>query len=245
VEVELRPREAFVFTSQGKWPGQEDASFISEEKRIFVVADGFGGPTPGSAASKTACESIRSFLIKEAGDSEATLPFELRPYFSLAGNVLFNAVIHANRMVHKLNLKKDVHEKGGSSLLAAYMDGDFLALANAGVCNAWLIRGGEARELVTPRTLQRMADPFMAPDPKGQVPMMALGIHEDLEPEIFEYRVRAGDWLLLQTDGVVVEAVERLRAMQSLGLESAQSAVQDALAQFEYTDNATAALIIF
>jgi serine/threonine protein phosphatase PrpC len=241
----VNPKETCIFSNQGKWPGQEDASFISDQKRIFVVADGFGGPVPGAAASKAACESIRTFLIKEAGDEEATMPFELRPYFSLAGNVLFNAVIHANRMVNKLNQKKSVHERGGTSLLAGYMDGDLLALACAGSCTAWLIRGGEARELVTPRTLGRMSDPFGPRTFERQVPLMALGVHENLEPEIFEYRIRPGDWLFLHTDGIMSDAVERVRDLQTVGLPSIQGAVQEALSQFEYLDNATAALVVF
>src|SRR6185437_14086246 len=84
-------------SGQGTRPVQEDYAIADSTKGIFILADGFGGGGPGAAASKEACEAVKQFLFREAGDRDATLPFVLRSYFSLAGNVLFNALIFANR----------------------------------------------------------------------------------------------------------------------------------------------------
>lgn len=249
---ELKVQASTTFLHEGARPDQEDHALILEDKRIFVVADGFGGPVPGSKASQTACEAVKNFLFKEAGDLDATLPFELRSYYSLAGNVLFNALIHANKKVKKLNVGKDVHEKGGASVLAGFMDGDLLAIASVGACSAWLFREGESRELVMPRTYARLVDPFH-PDHHAdfQVPLMAMGISDDLEPEIFEYRMRPGDWLLFQTDGLTAAARETIATLQTLGLSAnrpPREAMDEALAmlkQGSYLDNAAASLIIF
>jgi len=249
---ELKIQACATFLHAGARSDQEDHALALEEKRIFVVADGFGGPVPGSKASQTACDAVKNFLFKEAGDLEATLPFELRSYYSLAGNVLFNALVHANKKVKKLNAGKDVHEKGGASVLAGFMDGDLLAIASVGACSAWLFREGESRELVMPRTYARLVDPFH-PDHHSdfQVPLMAMGISDDLQPEIFEYRVRAGDWLLFQTDGLTSAAREAIATLQTLGLASgrpAHEALDEALAmlrQGNYLDNAAASLVIF
>lgn len=199
---------------------QEDFALVVRDKGIFAIADGFGGAEAGQGAARTACEAVRAFLEKEAGDQDATLPFVLRSYFSLAGNVLFNALIHANRKVLRFNRGKNVHEKGGASVLAAYMDGDLLALANVGACTAWLIRDGRTARLVAPRTYAQLCDPWGAvasPEERDslQVPLMAVGVCEDLEPEIVECRVRAGDWLVLCTDGLDPSRVERLAELQS------------------------------
>jgi serine/threonine protein phosphatase PrpC len=182
---------------------------------------------------------VRSFLIKEAGDLEATLPFVLRSYFSLAGNVLFNALIHANQKVRLLNQGKGVHERGGASVLAGYLDGDLLALANVGGCSAWLIRGGVAAELVTPRTYGRLCDPFASDPPLDmRVPLMSLGMAEDLEPEIFEYRVQEGDRLLLHTDGVSSSVREQIAAIPG------SDAVMSFLGQCTFKDNASIILVV-
>jgi protein phosphatase len=249
---ELKVQASATFLQAGSRPDQEDHALILEDKRIFVVADGFGGPVPGAKASQTACEAVKNFLFKEAGDLDATLPFELRTYFSLAGNVLFNALVHANKKVNKLNKGKDVHEKGGASVLAGFMDGDLLAIASVGACSAWLFRDGESRELVMPRTYARLVDPFH-PDHHAdyQVPLMAMGISDDLEPEIFEYRMKSGDWLLLQTDGLTSAAREAIATLQMLGISSGRpprEAIAEALEilnQDHYLDNAAASIVVF
>ncbi len=249
---EFKVQASATFLHAGSRSDQEDHVLALEDKRIFVVADGFGGPVPGAKASQTACEAVKNFLFKEAGDLDATLPFELRSYFSLAGNVLFNALIHANKKVKKLNTGKDVHEKGGASVLAGFMDGDLLAIASVGACSAWLFREGEARELVMPRTYARLVDPFH-PDHHAdfQVPLMAMGISDDLEPEIFEYRMRPGDWLLFQTDGLTAEAREAIATLQTLALSSGRSSRDvlneaiEMLRRGNYSDNAAASLVVF
>jgi protein phosphatase len=241
-------RAMSVFTTQGDRPVQEDYVLANREKGIFVVADGFGGTPSGPAAARAACESVRNFLEKEAGDLEATLPFVLRTYFSLAGNVLFNALIHANRKVAALNRNRNVNEKGGASVLAGFLDEDLLALANVGACDAWLFRGGEAASLVVPRTFARLCDPFTREPPSHRhVPLIALGMAEDLEPEIFEYRVRPGDWLLLHTDGITAGARDQLLECQRKQLkpsEAAQGAIE-LLKESRFSDNAAITLVIF
>lgn len=237
-----------VFSSKGKRPASEDHVLVQDEKGIFVIADGFGGPLPGAEAAKTACEAVRGFLFKEAGDLEATLPFEIRSYFSLAGNVLFNSLIYANDRVLALNKGKNVHEKGGASVLAGFIDGELLALANVGACTAWLFRNGEMAELVAPRTYGRMCDPVTKDTPSDQrIPLMALGVSSDLEPEIYECRLEMGDWIVFYTDGVDAELRSKLVELQREGLP-AREAVQKATSLLESRDfhaNSTVSLIVF
>ncbi|MGK5082906.1 hypothetical protein WDW37_06345 [Bdellovibrionota bacterium FG-1] len=241
-------RGVVTFSSKGRRPAQEDHLLSIQDKGIFVVADGFGGPLPGSTAAQTACEAIKGFLIKEAGDLDATLPFELRSYYSLAGNVLFNALIHANRKVKSLNHQKGIHERGGASVLAGYLDGDLLALANVGACTGWLMRQGKIVDLVIPRTYGRLCDPFLTEHREDhQIPLMALGLAEQLEPEIFEYRVRKGDWVVFQTDGLPLALRSELAREQGgeLSTEEASERVLVLLGQREYIDNTSVLLVIF
>lgn len=233
----------------GARPAQEDHVLVRKDKGILVVADGFGGPEAGVAAARAASEAVSGFLYKEAGDLDATLPFVLRSYFSLAGNVLFNALIHANRKVRDWNKGKAVHQRGGAAVVAAFMDGDLLALANAGGCTAWLLREGQAAELVVPRTYGRLVDPFVttrsAPD--RSAPLTALGCAEDVEPEILEVRLRPGDWILLATDGVPpAELAERLRNFQKAAdFAAADAWLKGYLPGAAVEDNASALLVAY
>ena len=236
------------FVSKGSRPAQEDHILCDQEKNIFIVADGFGGPVPGSTASKMACEAVRTFLFKEAGDLEATLPFHLRSYFSLPGNVLFNAFIHANRKLTAHNKGKNVHECGGASVIAGFMDGDLLAIANAGVCTAWLYREGKAIELVAPRSYAKLCDPFLLEAlAENQVPLMALGLVPDLEPEIFEVRLRSGDWVVFATDGVSPRVMSQISGIKQTNStpKAVGSEFTEMLKKEEFKDNCALSLVIF
>ena len=188
----------------------EDRVVSYPQEGILVVADGFGGGDAGKAAVKTACEAVREFIVHEGGDRDATLPFVLRSYFSLAGNVLFNAIIHANRKLLGMNAGKSVHEKGGASVVAAYLDNNTLSLASVGACSAWICREGRFSSLVTPRSWGRLTQPT-APGsaPAGRLPLMALGISSDLEPEVVEVRIQPGDWIWV---GTFDPSLEQLQA---------------------------------
>jgi serine/threonine protein phosphatase PrpC len=243
----LKASAVSTFLSKGQRPAQEDFALVDRQKGIFIVADGFGGPIPGALAAKTACEAVRSFLFKEAGDLEATLPFVLRNYFSLAGNVLFNSLIHANRKVMSLNRGKNVHERGGASIVAGFIDGDLLAIANVGICSAWLIRDGKSVELVIPRSYGRLCDPFQTErNEELRAPLISIGTSEDLEPEIFEYKVRPGDWILFCTDGFQKDVIPHLFQIQQKKIHP-DLAIQESLKLFnlyQYTDNSSLSLVI-
>lgn len=239
----MKLRSMTLFSTKGEAGVQEDFVLGRKERGLFVVADGFGGGEGGSRAARTACESVLGFLEKEAGDLDATLPFVLRRYYSLAGNVLFNALIHANRKVMAGNKGKSANARGGASVLAAYLDEDLFALANVGGCSAWLIRDGKIVELVVPRTYARLVDPF-AVDPHIDlaVPLIAMGMTDDLEPEILEFRIRAGDWLLIQSDGIRAEIREEFQRIQ---VESPEFDPEEFIKARAFPENATFAFLRF
>lgn len=226
---DLKVRSLEVFSDPGAKQRQEDCAAGDRDKRIFCVSDGFGSGDAGEIAARTACQSVERFLYKEAGDLEATLPFIIRPYFSLAGNVLFNALIHANRECRKLNQSKAGQTSGGASLVAGFVDGDLLCVGSVGACEAWLWRDGVWTRLVQPRTYGFLEDPVRGgrtPDGvlsgAARAPLRALGMADDLEPELIEVRLRPGDGLLLHTDGWS----ETERSVWEMGVRSGEQASQ-------------------
>ena len=239
----MKIRNVLTYSDKGDRPHQEDFVLNHDEKGIFTVSDGFGGALAGKEAAQSACEATVQFLKKGAGDEDATLPFVIRNYYSLVANVLFNAVIHGNHAVLQQNEKRNVNEKGGCSTIAGYFDEDFLALANVGSTSAWLLRQGQLTELARPRTLARIRDPFSPdPIPGEDVPMMSLGMSEDLEPEIAECRVQPGDWVLLQSDGLTEAARRQLAAFQSE--DAAPERVMEYLRGQSFEDNLSLSLVI-
>jgi serine/threonine protein phosphatase PrpC len=242
----LKADHVVVFSNQGAMPALEDHCLSQQERGIFALADGFGGPSAGLGAARTACESLSEYLSREAGDPEATLPFELRSYYTLAGNVLFNAFLYANTKVHALNSGKNVHEKGGASAIAGFLEESTLALAQVGACSAVLFRDGRSLRLMEPRTLARMRDPFASED--AGVPLVSLGTSKDLQPEIVEHRLCEGDVLLLQSCGVPRGFEQEVRSWCTTdGQDPSRwlDRVKPAMQSFQFTNNASFLLIHF
>ncbi len=244
----LKIRHAFTLSSQGHRSVQEDHGVVNIERGIFVTADGFGGGDAGIKTAKLACEGILEFLQKEAGDSDATLPFVLKRYYSLPGNIVFNAVLHANRKVLFENRNQSSNQKGGASLLAGFLSDSFLALANVGVCSAWLVRKGKLTQLVKPRSYSSIINPFTIDPVEGaDSPMMAVGMVEELEPEIFECQIEPGDWVFLQTDGIDEEIRNKIMELHHSGLEGRglQDSLKSVVEAASNKDNSLISLMIF
>ena len=201
------------FQLQGTAPVQEDFFEVNPKRGIFILADGFGG-TAGKKAAEITVKSVKKFLEQEAGDLDATLPFELRSYFSLAGNILFNAISYANQQLMKENESLAMMERGGASLIAGYLEGKLLALANVGACRLHLSREGKVKEVVTPKTLERQSNPFLE-ESDSSIPLMSFGTAKNLEPEITEIELMAGDQLCFGTSGFRLAMREKLFQLKS------------------------------
>jgi hypothetical protein len=158
------------------------------------VADGFGGGR--ESVAKTTVTEMMAFLKRGSGDQEITLPFEYRTYCSLAGNVLCNSFVVANRKLRSLFNNTSPQGKGGASAGAAFRDGDRIVLARVGAVAAWIEKEGVWTRLLAPDTLGEVEQPG-GTDPSTQVPLSALGLQKFVEPLVVEWRVRPGSRLVL------------------------------------------------
>ena len=210
--IPLRFAEGFQF--QGDFPVQEDYFELNPERGIFVLADGFGGNL-GKQAAELAVKSIRSFMEQEAGDLDATLPFELRPYYSLAGNVLLNAISFANQKILEMNRERSWEDSGGSSVIAGYLEGRLLSVAQVGTCKMFLRRGSGMKQVVHPKSLMSQVNPFDDEGEGDSVPLMSLGTAKRLEPEITEVELKLGDQIFLETAGVRNAIRQKLSLLNS------------------------------
>ncbi len=204
--IPLKFAEAFQF--QGHDPVQEDYFELNPERGIFILADGFGGEL-GRRAAEISVKSIRKFMEQEAGDLDVTLPFELRPYFSLAGNVLLNAIAFANQKVLEMNQGRNWEQSGGSSIIAGYLEGRLLSVAQVGACRMNLKRSGMIKQVVSPRSLLSQTNPFEDEGEGSSVPLMSLGTAKRLEPEITEVELKSGDFIFFETAGMRREFREK------------------------------------
>lgn len=181
----------------------EDAYLVVPERQLFGIADGFGGTGVGDVAAKRCLEDVRHFVEHGLGDSEVTLPFVYRSYYTSGANLVFNAFLYANNQLYQNNKQRHINGRGGASVAFVFFEGRHMTLANVGICSAYLVRRGRAQGLIKPRSYNALKGVFPGSwNPKWAFPTMAMGQASDLEPEIIELKIERGDLIVLATDGV-------------------------------------------
>ena len=208
----LRVAEHFEKSDTGRQRrANEDAYFARSP--VFVVADGMGGAQAGEVASRLAAETFASGLPDE-GTSEQRLEVRVR---------------EANRRIHDVSQEDRALNGMGTTITAAYLDGDELSFAHVGDSRAYLLRDGELSRLTRDHTLVEelvrrgeLTEQEASEHPQRSIITRALGPEPDVEIDLLTHRAQDGDVLLLCSDGLTGmigedEVAGILRAAGGLG----------------------------
>jgi PPM family protein phosphatase len=169
----------------------EDSAFAASP--LFVVADGMGGAQAGEVASRIAIEAFQNGLDGDGSPEER----------------LAERVRSANRQIHDRSRTEAGREGMGTTLTAAYVDDSQLAIAHVGDSRAYLFRDGALSRLTQDHSLVdelvrrgKLTEEQAAEHPQRSIITRALGPEPDVEVDTFTYPVKAGDVLLLCSDGL-------------------------------------------
>jgi len=160
---------------------------------LLAVSDGMGGAAAGEVASAIVLQSLRQSLVEQRSDRESALR---------------TAVERANREV--LTAAANPARKGmGATLTAMFLHGDDAHVAEVGDSRAYLSRGGQLYQLTHDQSyVQMLLDAgALKPDeaersPLKNVILSAMGHGPDVRVEIGRLKLRAGDKILLCSDGL-------------------------------------------
>lgn len=188
----------------------EDSLFVAEDLRhsaaqdhplaLLVVADGMGGHGHGQEASRLAVGSLAGYLSAPPGSSQAA-PGALLP-------LLKAGVKYANQVVYQRNQERGTDM--GTTLTAIVISGSTAYIAHVGDSRAYLFREGAGLSQLTQD--HSVAAAFAAsgvirPDelythPRRNMLYRSLGQQPTLEVDTGVVALRAGDTLLLCSDGL-------------------------------------------
>ena len=239
-----------------KRKGNEDSLFVNPEQHLFVVADGMGGHAAGEIASKVAVDSINEFVCLTGGDEEITWPFGLDENISYDGNRLKTAIRYANRKVLEATKEKSEYEGMATTVAAVLLDGDTANLGHVGDSRVYLVRDGEITQLTSDHSWvnEQIQSGVISPDqarthPLRNVVTRALGGKPDLQVDMQQHKAKAGDILLLCSDGLTTmipdeDIVRVVREADGDVEKAAQALVASANAKGG-EDNITVLLIRF
>ncbi len=188
----LRAAETIQRTDTGlQRRGNEDSSYARAP--LFVVADGMGGAQAGEVASQIAVTTFEQGL-PEAGSPEERLTARVR---------------EANAEIYQRSQAEHERAGMGTTLTAAYLDEAHLVIAHVGDSRAYLFRDGNLKQLTQDHSLVgelvrrgKLTEEQAAEHPQRSIITRALGPEPTVEVDTWTYPARAGDVLLLCSDGL-------------------------------------------
>jgi serine/threonine protein phosphatase PrpC len=178
--------------------GESETSHLWESRgRLLIVADGMGGHAAGEIASRLAVETLYQQYYDE---DNLPLPPAIR---------LERAVTEANLNVYEQAIKVDAQSGMGTTLVAAIVHEGRVLIANVGDSRAYLIRAGEATQITHDHSwvaeqvkAGTITEEQAEKHAYRNLVTRCLGHRPGMQVDIFEHRLRAGDTLLLCSDGL-------------------------------------------
>ena len=203
-------------------PSNEDSFFL--RRGLYAVCDGMGGARAGEVASQMACMGLLGLDPASSGKKE-----------------LRSAVVSTNQAIVSRSLAEDDLLGMGTTLTAAMLKEGSLILAHVGDSRAYLFHNNRLTQLTDDHSwvgemVRRgeLTPEQAAVHPHRSVITRALGTDREVDPDIREMAVEAGDRILLCSDGltgmVKDEQIAEVFARQELPQATAESLVKAALA---------------
>lgn len=233
---------AFVRSDIGKVrPINEDAFYLPHGGECFcAVADGMGGHNAGEVASAMAVQIFSEALRME------TVP---------DGRAMGRAVERANALVYERSMQAEQFSGMGTTFTALSFVAGRAHIAHVGDSRAYLLRNGTIMRLTVDHTLveEMVMKGLITPreakyHPKRNYITRALGTAEEVEVDLIQIELKAGDVFFLCSDGLsnhveekhILEISQRSASWQ----EKADAAV-DAALEAGGSDNITALFAVY
>jgi len=220
-------------TDTGRQRQANEDSYFARDP-VFAVADGMGGAQAGEVASRIAAGAFEQGLDRA------------RP----AESQLEGIAQDANREIHDLAQRDSSRAGMGTTLTAALLDENEVALGHVGDSRAYVLRGGELKRLTKDHSLVeelrrqgRLTDEEAEEHPQRSIITRALGPEPEVRVDTMTVPAKAGDVFLLCSDGLTtMVSDEEIKAIldEARSLRSAVNRLIDAANSGGGRDNITA-----
>jgi serine/threonine protein phosphatase PrpC len=185
----------------------EDNFGFDSRYGIFVVCDGMGGQAAGEVASKMGVDVLLDYFRKQPSDEAKQSPNGQNG--SSEAHSLANAIQLANKTIFEAGQQHNGRNGMGSTIVAALVRGNSLAIANVGDSRIYLVRHGDIQQLTEDHSLvmEQVRRGYITLEQAQRSEMQniilrALGSEEVVEADIEDLVALPGDVLVMASDGL-------------------------------------------
>ncbi len=189
-----------------KRTNNEDALFLDDAMKLYLVADGMGGHQAGEIASHLVVETIIDYIKNQYTRKDDFINYDRT--ISIEANRLITGILLSNRKVYEAS-QSNTHYRGmGSTISALYFSNDTLITANVGDSPIYLVHNGSINLLSVPHTMvAEQASLFPKAtaslgDEFKHILTRAIGIEKNITADICEMPYYQGDIIVIGSDGL-------------------------------------------
>jgi serine/threonine protein phosphatase PrpC len=227
------------------------------EYAVVLLADGMGGYEAGEVAAALAIQTLRKYLLQQklfaalAGDTPPP-PSDFN--IEACKQVLLAALREANKTVFMAS-RSGVGRRGmGCTAEAVYVDGRHVVVGHVGDSRTYHLHEGRLIQLTRDQTLVgrlvelgQLTPEEAETHPRRSELQQAIGGRSDVDPELYHGTLKAGDWVLVCSDGlsnhVKPDELKEMLQSEATSAEMAARRLVNLVNLRGATDNATVVVI--
>jgi serine/threonine protein phosphatase PrpC len=173
----------------------QDSWYMGLETKLFVVADGMGGHNGGDIASQMAVKVLPEYLEKN---------LSMEPVLLLTGSIK-----ESNRTIKNFGETHAELVGMGTTIVSFFFKGQNIYIGNVGDSRAYLINQKRIFQLSRDHSLVQEKLNYgvynreqAALDPQKNVLVRTVGFEDNVEVDVFVYKVNKNDIFLCCSDGL-------------------------------------------
>lgn len=173
----------------------QDSFFSSKELRLFIVADGMGGHNGGDIASQMAVKLFPEFVKNHISEEPISM--------------LTNAITETNIQIKSYGEMRPELVGMGTTIVSCFFKGQNLYVSNVGDSRGYLINNKKIYQLTKDHSLVQEKLNYgvynreqAALDPQKNVLVRTIGFEDEVEIDVFTYKVIRNDIFIICSDGL-------------------------------------------
>lgn len=173
----------------------QDSYHVGSERKLFVVADGMGGHNGGDIASQMAVKVLPEYVENN---------LNMEPVLLLTGSIK-----ESNRSIKHFGETHPELVGMGTTIVSFFFKGQNIYVGNVGDSRAYLINQKKIYQLSRDHSLVQEKLNYgvynreqAALDPQKNVLVRTVGFEDDVEVDVFVYKVNKNDIFICCSDGL-------------------------------------------